>query len=73
MYIRYDLSEGSIKITANQIHNIWDVNIDKQTASFNMNKQLSTLESTAMTLGTTSDKDKAAYDIKEIESYTINL
>lgn len=73
MYIRYDLSEDSIKITANQIHNIWDVNTDKQTTSFDMNKQLVTLESKAMTLGTTSDEDKNAYGIKEIESYTITL
>lgn len=73
MYIKYDLSNDAIKVTANQVHNIWNVNVDKNTKSFDMNKQLSELSVEAMTLETTSDADKAAYGIKEIESYTINL
>ena len=43
MYIKYDLSNDAIKVTANQVHNIWNVNIDKNTKSFDMNKQLSEL------------------------------
>ena len=73
MYIRYDVTQNSIKITAKQVQNIWDVNIDKNTANFDMNQQLSNLSVQNMTLSTTSSEDKSAYNISNIESYTIKL
>ena len=38
-----------------------------------MNKQLSDLSVTKMTLSTTSNEDIAAYNITDIKSYTITL
>ena len=73
MYIRYDVTQDSIKVTAKQVQNIWDVNIDKNTANFDMNQQLSNLSVQNMTLSTTSSEDKSAYNISNIESYTIKL
>ena len=73
MYIRYDVTQDNIKVTAKQVQNIWDVNIDKNTANFDMNKQLSNLSVQNMTLSTTSNEDKDAYNITNIESYTIKL
>ena len=73
MYIRYDVTQNSIKITAKQVQNIWNVNIDKNTANFDMNQQLSNLSVQNMTLSTTSSEDKSAYNISNIESYTIKL
>lgn len=73
MYIRYDLSEDQIVVTAKQIHGIWDTNVDKNTKKYNMNKQLTQLSAESMTLSTITDADKQAYDIKTTDSYTINL
>ena len=73
MYIRYDVTQDSIKVTAKQVQNIWNVNIDKNTANFDMNQQLSNLSVQNMTLSTTSSEDKSAYNISNIESYTIKL
>lgn len=72
-YIRYDISSTKIDITAKQIHNIWNVNVDTNKASFDMNNQLIDLSVQAMTLSEISDIDKAAYSITDTTKYTINL
>ena len=73
MYIKYDLSEDEIKVTAKQVWNVWNVNVDLNKAEFDMNSQLTDITSKAMTLSTISDEDKLAYDISDTESYTIKL
>lgn len=73
MYIRYDVTPTEIKVTATQVENVWNVNIEKNTKSIDMNKQLSDLSVTKMTLSTTSNEDIAAYNITDIKSYTITL
>ncbi len=73
MYIKYDISPNSINVTAKQVHGIWDVNIDNNTKKFDMNKQLSNNHAEAMTLSTTSDEDKSAYGIVDVDTLTINL
>ena len=73
MYIRYDVTASSIKVTATQVENIWNVNIEKNSKSLDMNKQLTDLSVTKMTLSTISNEDKAAYNITDTKSYTINL
>ena len=73
MYIRYDITDSNIKITAKQIENIWDVNLENNTKSYDMNNQLVDLSVTDMTLSPTSEEDKTAYNITNVESYTIDL
>ena len=73
MYIRYDVTPTEIKVTATQVENVWNVNTEKNTKSLDMNKQLSNLSVTKMTLSTTSNEDIAAYNITDIKSYTITL
>lgn len=73
MYVRYDVSNNKIVVSATQVHNIWDVNIDRNTKKYDMNNQLTQVTPQKMTLSQTSDADKAAYGISNIESYTINL
>lgn len=75
MFIKYDLSSNSIDVTINQVENIWNVNVDRNSKSFDMNNQLSDLSVRAMTLEPTTPEDKAAYGINadEIETYTITL
>lgn len=73
MYIRYDVTASSIRVTATQVENIWNVNTEKNTKSIDMNKQLTDLSVTRMTLSTISNEDKAAYDINDTKSYTITL
>ena len=73
MYIRYDLTNAGIKVTAKQISGIWDVNVTKNTKSYDMNNQLSTMASTAMTLSKITDDDKANYGITSTDSYDINF
>lgn len=73
MYIRYDMNDNSIKVTAKQIHNIWNVDIQSNKSSFDMNKQLTDIYSEAMTLSTISNEDKQAYNITDLQSYIINL
>lgn len=73
MYIRYDCSDNKVVVTANQVENVWDVNISKNTSSFNMNNQLTELDSTKMTLSTITDEDKNSYDITNLENITITL
>lgn len=75
MFIRYDLTSDSIKIVIQQVENIWNVNVDKNTKSFDMNNQLADLSVRAMTLEPTSSENKAAYGINdnETETYTLTL
>ena len=73
MYIKYDCSSDNITVTAKQVENIWDVNLDNNSKKFDMNKQLSDLNPKSMTLSTISDEDKATYNITNTESLTIDL
>lgn len=73
MYIRYDCSDTQVVVTANQVENIWDVNISANTSKFDINNQQVNLSSTKMTLSTTSAEDKTAYNITNIQSLTITL
>lgn len=73
MYIKYELSDTAIKVTAKQVQNIWDVNIDNNSKKFDMNKQLNDTSAKIMTLSTTSDEDKAAYNITDVDTLTITL
>ena len=59
MYIRYDVTPTEIKVTATQVENVWNVNTENNTKSLDMNKQLSDLSVTKMTLSTISNEDKA--------------
>lgn len=73
MYIRYDLTPTGIKVTANQVENVWNVNIDKNSSSFDMNNQMQNISNTKMTLTTTTNEDKSAYNITTVESLNITL
>lgn len=73
MYIRYDVTPTEIKVTATQVENVWNVNIEKNSKSLDMNKQLTDLSVTEMTLSTISNEDKVAYNITDTKSYTITL
>lgn len=73
MYIRYECTDTAIKVTAKQVQNVWDVNLDNNTKKFDMNKQLNDTSAKIMTLSTTSDEDKGAYSITDVENYTITL
>ena len=73
MYIVYNVSDDKIKITAKQVHGVWDTNIEKNSSLYNMNSQLINTFSQAVTLSPTIDSDKSAYGITDITSYTITL
>lgn len=73
MYIRYDITPNDITVTVKQVHNIWNVNLDKNSSSWDMNQQLTDLSCNAMTLSTTTESDKTAYELTNIESYKIIL
>lgn len=73
MYIVYELSDTKIDITAKQIKGVWTVNEDKNTTTYDMNKQLDNLSSVAMTLKEAIAQDKAAYNIVNQDKYTITL
>lgn len=70
MYVRYDVSDTNIKITAIQIEGIWEVT---DTTKYDFNNQTSTLKATKMTLSTTEKEDLAIYSPGQTESYTIKL
>lgn len=72
-YIRYDITPTNIKVTANQIENIWTVDENVGSTSFNMNKQNINLSNTKMTLSTTLEEDKSAYNIETTEYLNITL
>ena len=46
-----------------QIHGVWDVNEDKNTAKWDPNKQIPNLTTVSMTCEPTSEADKQAYNI----------
>ena len=73
MYIRYDCSDDNVVVTAKQVENIWNVNLDNNSKKFDMNNQLNDLTPKSMTLSTVSDEDKTAYNITTTESLTINV
>lgn len=73
MYIRYDVTPTDIKVTATQVENVWNVNTEKNTKSLDMNKQLTELDTTKMTLNNVSNEDKVAYNITDTTTYTIIL
>mgnify|MGYP002515443056 FL=1 len=73
MYIRYDLSDIDIKVTARQVQNVWNVNITNNTKTFDMNRQLTDLGVKNMTLSEISDNDMTAYNVTDKETYTIKL
>nr|DAK09203.1 MAG TPA: hypothetical protein [Crassvirales sp.] len=63
MYIVYEMSDSKIDITAKQIKGVWTVNEDKNTAKYDMNKQLDNLSAVAMTLKESLPQDLSAYNI----------
>lgn len=77
MYIVYSITSNSITVTAKQVENIWEVNPlannGNGSKTYDFNHQIANLEVTPMTCVTTSDADRAAYSINNIESYTINI
>lgn len=73
MYIRYELSDTQIKVTAKQVSGVWTVNIEKNSKSYDMNNQQTSVVANAMTLSQITDEDKAAYGVSTLESYTIDL
>lgn len=73
MYVRYDLTDDNITATIKQVHGIWNVNLDTNKSSFDMNRQLTELNPVAMTLHTISDEDRENYGITDINSLTIDL
>ena len=73
MYVLYELSPGSIKITAKQVHGVWDINEVANTAKYDMNNQLTHVEALPMTLHEASAADIEAYGIVDTDSYTIDL
>ena len=73
MYIVYEMSDSKIDITAKQIKGVWTVNEDKNTAKYDMNKQLDSLSAVAMTLKESLPQDLSAYNITTQDKYTITL
>ncbi len=59
MYIRYELNNNRIRITAHQIENIW--NVVNDTASFDINNQIPSLDDKAMTLTQALGEDLKIY------------
>ena len=49
------------------------IGLDNNSKKFDMNKQLNDTSAKIMTLSTTSDEDKGAYSITDVENYTITL
>lgn len=73
MYVRYEVSDTEITITAIQVQGVYDVNIDKNTASYDMNNQLPTLTPSEVTLSQITDADAKAYGVTDKKSFTIKL
>jgi hypothetical protein len=73
MYIKYKVTNSSVVVEAKQIHGVWDVNEDKNTAKWDPNKQIPNLTTVSMTCEPTSEADKQAYNITSTETYTITL
>lgn len=61
-YVKYELSSSQIKVTAKQIHGIWNVDLSRNKSEYNINKQLTELYPVEMTI-----------DENENKSYIIEL
>lgn len=73
MYIKYTVNLNSIVVEAKQIHGVWDVNEDKNTAKFDMNNQIANVNAVSMTVDNALDTDKQAYGVTNTKTYTITL
>lgn len=65
MYIVYTLEQDKITVEAKQIQGIWNVNITRNTASFDPNVRLTDVSAVSMTLSQASSDDLEAYGEKE--------
>lgn len=73
MYIKYDVTDSDVKITAKQIYGIWQINLSTNKSTFNFNSQPSSVYPKNMTLSQLSDDDAKVYGITDKESYTIKF
>ena len=73
MYIRYDVSDTEIQVTAKQVYGIWEHAVDGSGVEYDMNAQMTNLSAVSMTLSQTIDADKIAYGITDLDKYTITL
>lgn len=73
MYIKYDVTDTDITVTAKQIENVWNVNVQANTKSYDMNNQQKDINVTAVTCDQTSSTDKSTYNITDSTKYTITL
>lgn len=76
MYIRYDLTEDSITVTAKQVGNIWVHDAEETKATYDFNQQNTNIFAKAMTLSQVTDADASIYsssDTTNKESYLISL
>lgn len=67
MYIKYDVSDTNIKITAVQINGIWEV--DSSSTKYDFNNQIEN----QMTLSTSTEEDLAIYSPDNQNFYTLKL
>lgn len=73
MYIKFKVFHDTVLVQAKQIHGVWDVNEDKNTAKWDPNKQISNLTVVGMTCEPTTEADKAAYNVNDPKEYAITL
>lgn len=71
MYIKYDVSDTNIKITAVQINGIWEV--DSSSTKYDFNNQIENLTIDKMTLSTSTKEDLAIYSPDNQNFYTLKL
>lgn len=71
MYIKYDVSDTNIKITAVQINGIWEV--DSSSTKYDFNNQIENLTIDKMTLSTSTEEDLAIYSPDNQNFYTLKL
>lgn len=73
MYIVYNITDKDITVTAKQIENIWNVNVDDNIKSLDFNNQSIKITTTNMTCTTTLDEDKTIYNVTDNSKYIITL
>lgn len=71
MYIRYDVTDNTIKVTAIQINGIWEVTSDS--TKYDFNNQIENLTIDKMTLNTSKEEDLTIYSPDNRDFYTLNL
>lgn len=71
MYIRYDVTDNTIKVTAIQINGIWEVISDS--TKYDFNNQIENLTTDKMTLNTSKEEDLTIYSPDNRDFYTLNL